>query len=184
MRAPALRLMLPRHASPRRFRTRARGIGLLGVVLTLGCVALLAGLIIPAFFGRHTVTLDNAALLLARDLRAVQNRAAHTGQKTQLRFEEHGWRALDENGRPLLRIVGEESIERRLDSDGVFEGVTLESIQFGPESTVEFQSSGKPDRGGSLEVVFRGRRRQVVLEPAHGRVSIEGLARPWKDEGF
>src|SRR5215204_5902831 len=85
MRAPALRLMLPRHASSRQFRPRVRGIGLLGVVLTLGCVALLAGLIIPAFFGRHTVTLDNAALLLARDLRAVQNRAAHTGQKTQLR---------------------------------------------------------------------------------------------------
>ena len=42
----------------------------------LAGVALVAGLAIPLWFSRHDVTLDNAALLLVRDLRATQSRAA------------------------------------------------------------------------------------------------------------
>lgn len=169
--------------SPVRFPRRG-AISLGGVVASLAVVALVAGIAIPTFFARHGVTLDNAAILLARDLRSVQNRAAHLGQSTTLRFDEHGWRAFDALDRPLQRFASQEYIERRLDADAVFEGVTLEAMQFGGEAAVRFDAAGRPDRGGSLEVVYRGERRRLHLSPTEGRLTIEGLERPWSDEGL
>ena len=163
---------------------RRAGIGLGGVIASLAAVALIAGVAIPIFFARHGVTLDNAAILLARDLRSVQNRAAHLGQTTTLRFDANGWRAFDAQGRPLKRFASEELIERRLDADAVFEGVTLEAMRFGAESAVRFDASGRPDHGGSLDVVYRGERRRLELSPLDGRVVLEGLERAWSDEGL
>jgi len=164
--------------------SRRAGVSLGGVIASLALVALAAGVTIPTFFARHAVTLDNAAILLARDLRSVQNRAAHLGQSTTLRFDTVGWRAFDAHGRPLTRFGSEELIQRRLDADAVFEGVTLESLDFGAGAEVAFDAVGRPDRGGTLEVVYRGERRRLSLSPADGRVSIEGLGRPWSDEGW
>lgn len=163
---------------------RRAGLGLGSVIASLAAVALIAGVAIPIFFARHGVTLDNAAILLARDLRSVQNRAAHLGQSTTLRFDANGWCAFDARGRPLKQFGSEEPIERRLDADAVFEGVTLETMRFGAESAVRFDPSGRPDRGGSLEVVYRGERRRLELSPTDGRVVLAGLQRAWSDEGL
>jgi hypothetical protein len=163
---------------------RRAGVGLGGVIASLAAVAVIAGVAIPTFFARHAVTLDNAAILLARDLRSVQNRAAHLGQSMTLQFDANGWRAFDAHDRPLKRFASEERIERRLDADAVFEGVTLEALRFGAESAVHFDASGRPDRGGSLEVVYRGERRRLELSPIDGRVALEGLERAWSDEGL
>jgi len=170
-------------ASPQAARAPS-GVNLGGVLASLALVALLAGVVIPTFFGRHEVTLDNAAILLARDLRSVQNRAAHLGQPATLRFDAHGWCAYDVLGRPLTRFASSERIERRLDADAVFEGVTLERIEFGPEAELRFDASGHPDRGGALEVVYRGERRRLSLVAADGRVTLEGLERDWTDTGL
>ena len=162
----------------------ARGISLGGVIASLAVVALLAGLVIPAYFGRHTVTLDNAAILLARDVRTVQNRAAHLGLPTVLRFDANGWRAYDVLGKPLTRFESSERIERRLDADAVFEGVQLESLDFGPGTEVRFDATGRPDRDGSLEIAYLGERRRLRVSLPDGRVTIEGLERPWSDAGL
>jgi Tfp pilus assembly protein FimT len=161
-----------------------RGVGLLGVLASLTVVAVLAGVAIPAFFGRHAVTLDNAAILLARDLRVVQNRAAHLGQPVSMRFDRYGWQGIDARGAALTRFASDELIERRLDADAVFEGVSLESISFGPQDQVDFDPLGRPARGGSLEVVFRGERRRLVFGAEDALVRLEGLSRPWVDRGF
>jgi acyl-coenzyme A thioesterase PaaI-like protein len=164
--------------------SRPRGISLGGVIASLAGIALLAGIAIPTFFARHDVTLDNAAILMARDLRTVQNRAAHLGQPTSLRFDLHGWRAFDAGGRPLTRFATQERIERRLDADAVFEGVTVESIDFDEAAELGFDAHGRPDRGGSLEVVYRGQRRRVHVSQDDGRLVIEGLKRRWVDDGL
>lgn len=151
---------------------------------SLALVALLAGVVIPTFFGRHSVTLDNAAILLARDLRSVQNRAAYMGQPATLRFDAHGWRAYDAEGKPLTRTASSELIERRLDADAVFEGVTVEVLDFGPAEEVRFDPTGRPDRGGTLELVYRGERRLLTLSGKTGLVTLEGLERSWTDQGL
>jgi Tfp pilus assembly protein FimT len=158
-------------------------VSLLAILVTLAAIALVAGIAIPAWFSRHDVTLDNAALLLARDLRAVQNRAAFLGEPARLQFDEHGWKATDSSGRLLSRYGGEEPFSRRLDADGVFEDVSLRAIQFGEDDAVSFGPDGTALEGGSLEVHFRSEHRLVRLSMPQGEVHIEGMARPWNDDG-
>jgi len=162
---------------------RRGGVGLLPILVTLALVALIAGLAIPLWFGRHEVTLDNAALLLARDLRAIQNRAAFLGRGARVVFDAHGWQGTDSAGAPLARFGGTESFRRRLDADGVFEGVTLQAIRFGEDRALEFGPRGEALEGGSIELHFRGEVRRVVLSAPQGSVRVEGLARPWSDDG-
>ncbi len=155
---------------------------MLTILLSLLVVALVAGLAIPAWFSRHEVTLDNAALLLARDLHATQGRASQLGVSTRLELGPDGWRALDEEGSPLER-AGEERIERRLSADAVFEGVSLAAISFGPDRAMSFGPAGQALEGGSVVLRFRGHERRLAVEPASGRVTIDGLAREWSDAG-
>jgi len=152
-------------------------VGLLVILVTLAAIALLAGLAIPFWFGRHEVTLDNAAQLLARDLRAVQNRAAFLGEPARVRFHEHGWDAVDPTGEILSRYGGEELFVRQLDADAVFEGVTLRAIRFGDDAVLVFGAQGDALEAGSLELLFRGERRLVRVTAPEGEVLIEGLAR-------
>jgi type II secretory pathway pseudopilin PulG len=158
-------------------------VGLLAILATLAVIALLAGLTIPYWFGRHEVTLDNAARLLARDLQAVQNRTAFLGEPARVRFHEHGWEATDSAGEVLTRYGGEEPFARRLDADAVFEGVTLQAIAFGDDAALDLGTHGEPLEEGSLVVTFRGERRLVRVTLPHGEVLIEGLARGPAGEG-
>ena len=62
------------------------GVSLLVMLIVLAVMAIVAGVAIPAYFGRHGITLDNAARLLARDLRVAQNMAGFEGQPCTFEF--------------------------------------------------------------------------------------------------
>ena len=66
---------------------RKAGVSLLVVLIILAALALAAGLAIPAFFARHRVTLDNAAKLIARDLRVHQGALGLGWRAFQREFE-------------------------------------------------------------------------------------------------
>jgi Tfp pilus assembly protein FimT len=157
--------------------TERRGVSLLTILLTLAGVALVAGLAIPLWFARHEVTLDNAALLLVRDLRATQSRAAILGEPMQFELDQHGWQAKLSNGEPVLRAGSDEPLMRRIDADGVFEGVTLSEIQFGADHAVAFGPIGEWKESGSVELHFRGETRRIVVTAPRGDIRIEGLQR-------
>jgi Tfp pilus assembly protein FimT len=157
-------------------RSVRMGVSLLTILVTLAGVAFVAGLAIPLWFSRHEVTLDNAALLLLRDLRAAQSRAAILGVPLELELEEHGWRARFHDGSQVLRAGSDEPLVRALNADGVFEGVTLAAIQFGADSAVDFGSIGEWIESGSVELRFRGEVRRLVLTAPRGDIEIEGLS--------
>lgn len=155
----------------------------LAVVLTLLTVA--AAIAIPLFFGRPSVTLDSAAILLARDLRAAQNEAVLRGRDVVVQFlpEGDGYRAFDESGELLPSPSGGGEFLRRYSRDGVFEGVRIELLDVAQNRSVHFTPEGFALQGLRLELVYAGDRRQLRLESATGLVSIEGLRRPWNDDG-
>jgi len=157
--------------------TERRGVSLLTILLTLAGVALVAGLAIPLWFSRHDVTLDNAALLLVRDLRATQSRAAILGEPLLLELDLHGWHAKSSDGQQVNRAGSDEPLMRRLDANGVFEGVTLSEIQFGDDHSVAFGPIGEWKEGGSIVLSFRGETRRIVVSAPRGDIRIEGLQR-------
>ena len=157
--------------------TGRRGVSLLTILLTLAGVALVAGLAIPLWFSRHDVTLDNAALLLVRDLRATQSRAAILGEPLQFELDQLGWRAKLSDGQQVNRAGSDEPLMRKLDANGVFEGVTLSEIQFGEDHSVAFGPIGEWKESGSIVLSFRGETRRIVVSAPHGDIQIEGLKR-------
>ncbi len=60
------------------------------LLIVLALLSFTASVGIPAYFARPSITLDNAARLLAKDLRNVQNRAALYGEQLEIRFDEEG----------------------------------------------------------------------------------------------
>lgn len=165
--------MLDRTWNPLGARGR-RGVSLLTILVSLCGVGVLAVIAIPAFFGNPDVTLHNACELLLRDVRSAQGRADQLDTGAVFHLHHDGWEATTPAGEPLSRRGPQDGIVRVFSKNGVFEGVTLERIDFGGDDRFGFDPNGLILEGGSLEVVFGGERLRVTIDP------IEGLtvARP------
>ena len=160
-------------------------MSLLTMLIALACMAIVAGLAIPAFFSMHGVTLDNAARLLARDLRVAQNMAGFDGQPCTFEFldEGKGWRVVGEDGVVFERPDQKGAFERDFTVDGVFEGVRLAHIDFGGKRFLRFDKAGRALPGGTLQVTFDGQMRVVRVFALSGRVILNGLAEEYYDSG-
>ena len=159
------------------------GVSLLSMLLALACMAIVAGFAIPAFFGLHGVTLDNAARLLARDLRVAQNMAGFDGQPCTFEFldEGRGWRVIGADGNVLTRPDQKGPFERDFTVDGVFEGVRLQHIDFDGHHWLRFDKAGRALPGGTLQVTFDGEMRVLRVVALSGRVILNGLAEEYYD---
>lgn len=167
-------------ASPPPWRA---GVSLLTMLLALACMAIVAGFAIPAFFRMHGITLDNAARLLARDLRVAQNMSVSEGLPCTFQFldEGRGWRVLGADGNVLARPDQKGPFERDFTTDGVFEGVRLAHIDFGGKRSLHFDRAGRALPGGSLQIMFDGEVRVVRVVALSGRVILNGLAEEYFD---
>jgi len=164
---------------------RRGGFTILELTVVLVVMAVLSSFTIPAWFDRPEVTLDNAARLLARDLRDVQNRAALYQTTLQMRFDEDGggYAATTDEGATLLSPYGERPFERRYDRDAIFRGVRIESRDLGGLEAVEFTARGTARQGARLVVTYRGEQRILRMQPFSGMIEIDGLAKPWIHNG-
>lgn len=154
------------------------------IVLTLLSVAAMVG--IPAYFGRASVTLDNATRLLAKDLREVQNRAALYGEPLELRFDAagDGYRATDAFGQPLISPYGSGDFVRRYSFDAVFRGVSLAVVGEDEDDVVRFDADGRPLEGLEIELRYGDEVRQLVMRKRSGLLAIDGLGESWTDLGL
>ena len=153
-------------------RSRA-GVSVVVVLLSLLAVGLVAVIAIPAYFNRPEVTLDNACKVFARDLRSLQNRAALDKVGVRLVFGRDGWRALDTSGDPIAGIGESEVVDRHFSRDGVFEGVTVERVDAGPDNAVGIDARGLIDDPAEFELAFRGERRLVRIYRGSGEVTVD-----------
>lgn len=164
---------------------RRGGFTILELTVVLVVLAVLSSFTIPAWFDRPEITLDNAARLLARDLRDVQNRAALYQSPLRMRFDEDGggYAATTDEGASILSPYGARPFERRYDRDAVFRGVRIESRDLGGLEAVEFTARGTVRQGARLVVTYRGEQRILRMRPFSGMIEIDGLASPWIDNG-
>jgi hypothetical protein len=153
------------------------------MLLVLTLMAVVAGLAIPAYFGRHSITLDNAARLLARDLHVAQNMAGFDGVPCTVQFfdDGRGWRVVDKRGVVVARPDQQGPFERDFGVDGVFEGVRIEHVDFGGRREIHYDKAGRALPGGTLQVTFDGEVRVVRVFPLSGRVILDGLAEEYFD---
>lgn len=162
-----------------------RGFTIVELLVVLTFVSIVASVGIPAYFSRATITLDNAAKLLARDVREVQNRAALYKEPLRIDFAEEGtgYRANDTSGKALVSPYGDGDFQRHYPLDAVFRGVTIESVTtVGPKAVV-FDSRGHPQARVEVVIAFQGETRLVQIHAGSGLISIDGLDEQWLDLG-
>ncbi len=161
------------------------GISLFAVIVVLALVALIAGLAIPGFFGQGEVTLENACVLLVRDIHTAQNRAIWSGVDTYLEFDQDGggYRIVDRAGRMVEQLGALGDMAQRYEEGGVFDGVHIVRVDCGPNRSLAFDAKKRAWSSGEVELSFHGETRVVRVLPKTGEVRILGLKRPWKSSG-
>jgi hypothetical protein len=152
-----------------------RGVDLRHFLVVLAGIGAIAAVAVPIWFGRAPVTLDNAAMLLARDLRGAQNLAVVSAAPLTIRFDADGYRVETVDGTPAVNARTGDEFTRRWSRDAVFRGVRLVEV------ALDGGSQAHP--GGRLVLEFRGARRSVVVEAPRGLVAIEGLRSLEDDDG-
>ena len=160
-----------------------RTFALLHFASFLALSTILAAIAIPAWFGQGEVTLERATILLARDLRAVQNHAVISGRVIELEFlpEGDGYRALNELGQNVILYSDGIPLARRYNTDGVFQGVRVHSVVLEERGPLRYNSSGFALNGGQIILSLGEERSIITISPESGWVSIEGLSKPWRD---
>jgi len=161
------------------------GFTLFELLFSLCMVALVASFAVPAYYARPEITLDNAARLLARDLRAAQNRAATYRMIVEFSFFANGdgYEVTDMNGHHLADPGGGGDFIRRYSYDGVFEGVHLSALDSSAIGDTHFDANGFALEGGHFMLTYLGAQRIVVLQEGSGLLNVIGLETPWADDG-
>lgn len=157
-------------------KNRCAGFGLMHLVLMLAGFTTLASLAIPGWFGRSEVTLNNAARLLARDVRDAQDRAAFQHRHIRMVFEPDGdgYSVVDADGASIEAPVGNGTFVRRYSKDAVFRGVRIEALDLGAGNMLRFSPYGEVSPGGSVVVTFGGEQRLIEIEPITGDLRVDG----------
>ena len=171
---------------PRSVRQGARSaFSLLELTIALALITLASVIAIPAFYSQPGVTLDNAAVLLARDLRYAQNAAVMIGQQTLLVIDEDGdgYCVRRASGGYVENPIGGGPLVRKYSADAIFEGIEIPNVD-GPEGRIfRFDRHGFCLQRGQMELRYGDRVRILRLKRGSGRITIDGLLTPWTDDG-
>jgi type II secretory pathway pseudopilin PulG len=156
-------------------RTRGGGPGsggftLLELVLVLGALTLVSLVSIRAFFTRSDITLENAARLLANDLRAAQTSAALTRQTMEFVIHPDGGGYHVEHGHD----GGEHLRPRRYGEDAVFEDVRVVGIHLAHGSVLRFDERGRPSSAATITLAHGDARLSILVDAEAGCVVVEG----------
>jgi hypothetical protein len=140
----------------------------------LAVVTFTAAISIWAYFSRPEVTLDNAAQLLARDLRIAQNRAMLLRHPVYLVFYKQGdgYRVVDDLNEGSIVRPGYERIERRFSRDAIFEGVRILHEGLAASDYIAFPSDGSQVPSGRLMLSYGDETRTLEIEGGTGRIVL------------
>lgn len=162
----------------------SRGFTLLELLAVLLILSLCAATTVRWYFSRAEVTLENAAVLLARDLRAAQHRSIFLDVPGRFVFlpEGEGYAVTDMTGAVAHHPLTDEAFARVYPDDGVFVGVRVVEAIAGEDRTLDIDRRGLALEDLSVTLAFGREQRTVLLERKSGKITLVGCVRPWADE--
>ncbi len=165
---------------------KQRGFTILELLITLLLISVLAAVAIPAFFARPEVTLENASILLAHDLRTAQNRSAYLSEGSRFEFYEDGdgYRVLGPTGEVVRNPATGLPFVRSYGEDAVFAGVRVVEVEAEEDDSILYDAQGRASTAARITLEFGGDRRIVVVKERAGSIEIEGSTSGWIDRGY
>ena len=157
---------------------------LVELCVSLALITLIASIAIPTFFGRADVTLDNAAELLASDLRSGQNRAAFLERAVRIHFIDEGDGYWIDDAMSATSTTVPLIANRRYSENAVFEDVQIQSVTFEKGERLNFGVRGIASTSTRITLALGDETRVVTVEAPSGRLTIEGTTRGWTDDGY
>lgn len=160
-----------------------RGFTLLELLIVLLVISLCAATTVRWYFSHADVTLENAAILLARDLRAAQHRSIFLDEPSRFVFlsEGAGYTVLDAAGDPAHNPQTDELFLRVYSDDGVFTGVSVLEADAGGDRTLEIDGRGIPREDLTVTLAYHDERRTLLLDRATSEITIVGSTSGWMD---
>jgi hypothetical protein len=136
------------------------------------------------YFSHAEVTLENAAILLARDVRAAQHRSIFLGERSLFVFlsDGSGYSVLGADGDPAHNPQTEEPFLRVYSDDGVFNGVSVLAADAGGDRTLEIDGRGLPLEDLAVTLGYHDERREILLDRTTSAITIVGSTSGWVDD--
>lgn len=161
----------------------SRGFTLLELLAVLVILSLCAATTVRWYFSNADITLEKAAVLLARDLRAAQHRSTFLGEPGRFVFlpDGEGYAVTDTLGVITHNPQTDEPFTRVYAEDGVFIGVRVVEVLAGDDRTLEIDKRGLPVEDLSVTLEFDGEQRTVLLDHRSGVITIVGSSSGWVD---
>ena len=158
-----------------------RGFTVLELLFTLVVLSVAAATAVRCYFAQANVTLENAAILLAYDLRAVQHRSTYTGETSHVHFPEEGdsYHVLDDTGTIVLNPQTSDPFERVYSKDGVFNGVKITKVDAGGDRTLDYDTHGWPTENLEVTLAYNGATRVVQFERGSAKLTVVGSTSGW-----
>jgi len=160
-----------------------RAFTILELLVVLLVLSLCAATTVRFYFSRSQVTLENAAILLAHDLRAAQHRAIFLNEPSHFRFlpDGSGYVVTDTRGNLSRNPQTDEPFLRSYPEDGVFHGVTILDVTAGDDRVLEIDPHGAPLENLSVTLGFGDERRTLVMSSRTGVITLVGSTSDWVD---
>jgi len=166
--------MSPRHQ--KKSRCSPGGFTLLELIVVMMILAIAAAVIVPQAVGTSGLKAQSAARVIMADLEYAQSQAIVTQQTVEVDFSVTGNSyAVTNTSGPLIHPITKKQYIVDFDSQQGFQGVRIDSADFGGGSKVGFDSLGAPDADGSVTVSAGAHAYRIKVAPVTGRVSVEEL---------
>ena len=156
----------------------------MGLCISLALITLLASIAIPSFFGRADVTLDNAAELLASDIRSGQNRAAFLKRQVSLHFYDAGDGYWIDDEVSIKNAEAPLIANRIYSENAVFEDVRISDVARTEAGPIQFGTNGTATNSARITLSLGEATRTLTISAPIGRLTIEGTTRAWVDDGY
>lgn len=160
-----------------------RGFTLFELLIVLLLLSLCAATTVRWYFSHADVTLENAAILLARDVRAAQHRSIFLGEPSRFVFlsDGAGYTVMDASGAPTRNPQTDELFLRVYSDDGVFVGVSVVEADAGGDRTLEIDGRGLALEDLSVTLAYHDERRTILLDKQSSEITIVGSTSGWVD---
>lgn len=145
--------------------TSRSAFSLTEMVVVLAIIGVLSAIALPRFGSSLTrVRLDNAARRIVRDVELAQRTARARSISVNMVFNQAAER---------YRIVGLPSLESsqrvyRVDLEVEYDGVVINTANFGGSNSFTFDGYGVPNNGGSITISLAGQTQIIFVNPETG----------------